>query len=67
MTEAAIRHLLQHEQWKRRSFDKIRKHVGGFDDNELSRILVGTGAVRFEGANGEMWGYASETLRALGD
>lgn len=65
MAEAAIRHLLQHEQWKRRSFDRIRKHVGGFDDNELRRILVGAGAVRFGEPNDEMWGLRERNLEGL--
>lgn len=38
----------------------IKKRLGGFDDEELRRIMVRAGAVRFEGSDGkELWGLIS--------
>ena len=60
MTEQAVNLLLKHPDWKMRSFDVIRKKIGGFDENEneLRKILVGAGAVRFvrKSDNREFWG-----------
>jgi len=57
MAERAIAELLGCQQWEKRSFDEIRKRIGGFDDEELRKLLVRAGAVRFEGENSkELWG-----------
>ncbi len=57
MAEEAVKKLLSVERWKKRSFDEIKKRVAGFEDNELRKLLVRSGAVRFEGGNGgELWG-----------
>lgn len=57
MAEAAIRRLLQNEQWKKRSFTAIQRRLGGFADDELRRLLVRAGAIRFEDGSGdELWG-----------
>ena len=54
--EFAIRHLLQLDQLPYRSFQMIRHHIGGFEANELRRLLVRAGAVRFMAADGtELW------------
>jgi hypothetical protein len=45
MSEEAIRALLTHEKWTRRSFRIIRYHIRGFDDDELRKMLVSAGAV----------------------
>jgi hypothetical protein len=58
MAEAAISQLL----WKAeplRSFDRIKARVGGFGDDELRRLLVRAGALRYtstDGKNTEFWG-----------
>lgn len=44
--EDTARHFLSHRGYTDRSFDVLRKHLGGFEDNELRRILVRAGAVR---------------------
>jgi hypothetical protein len=63
--EAVIRKLLLHERWALRSFDQIKHHLGGFDDNELRRLLVQAGALRFGVGGREMWGLFERTSHAL--
>ncbi len=66
MAEQAVRELLSEEQWKKRSFGAIKKRVGGFEDNELRKILVRSGAVRFEREDGEeLWGLISRNKKDL--
>ncbi len=60
MAEQVARQLLEHENWKRRSFERIKYRLGGFDDDELRKILVRAGAIRFENGDGkEFWGLIS--------
>lgn len=60
MAERAIQSLLQSANWSKRSFAEIKKRIGGFDDDELRRLLVRAGAVRFESQErGELWGLVS--------
>lgn len=61
MAEQAVRVLLEHKDWELRSFRAIKRHVGGFEDNELRKLLIRAGALTFwqnRGAPGEkeMWG-----------
>jgi hypothetical protein len=57
MAENAARELLECEKWEKRSFVAIKSRLGGFDDDELRKVLVRAGAVRFTGANREeLWG-----------
>ncbi len=61
MAEQVVKKLLEFPQWKMRSFDEIKKRLTGFDDNELRKILVRSGAVCFEGESGkELWGLISK-------
>lgn len=54
--ETALRKLLSLSELRYRSFQMIRHHIGGFEPNELRRLLVRTGAVRFMAADGsELW------------
>ena len=60
MAEQAIKSLLETEKWKKRGFSAIKKRIGGFDDEELRRLLVRAGAVRFEASDDtELWGLIS--------
>jgi hypothetical protein len=60
MAEQAVNLLLQHKKWKKRSFDEIKKRIGGFDEIELRKLLVRAGAVKFEASDGgEFWGLIS--------
>ena len=66
MAEEAARALLQNEQWKKRSFEEIKKRLGGFDDNELRKILVRAGAIRFEATERkELWGLITRNKDEL--
>jgi hypothetical protein len=57
MSEKAALNLLQSKDWTMRSFDAIKARLGGFADDELRKILVRAGAVRFKGKNDEeLWG-----------
>lgn len=53
--EDTARHFLGHKGYTDRSFDVLRKHLGGFDDDELRRILVRAGAVRTFRDDGSEW------------
>src|SRR5437667_12409473 len=56
MAETAARELLQQYEAPFRTFIMIRHHVGGFSDDELRRILVRAGALRFMSKSGrELW------------
>jgi len=66
MAEQAAKKLLESPKWKMRSFDEIKKRLAGFEDNELRKILVRSGAVRFEGENSkELWGLISKNEDTL--
>lgn len=56
-TETAIRALLNDRTYAMRSFEKIKYHLHGFDEQELRRYLIRAGAVRFTMSDGsEGWG-----------
>ena len=61
MAEDAAKQLLGEHKWPKRSFSEISKRLGGFKEDELRKILVRAGAVRFEksGNNEELWGLIS--------
>ncbi len=67
MAEQVAKSLLGSENWQKRSFGAIKKRLGGFEDNELRKILVRAGAVKFESANGEkeLWGLISRNEQDL--
>jgi hypothetical protein len=66
MAEQAARSLLENEKWEQRSFEEIKKRLGGFADDELRKILVRAGAVRFHGKEKkEFWGLISRNKHAL--
>lgn len=57
MAEETARHFLSHKNFTDRSFDVLKKHLGGFDDDELRKILVRAGAVRTYRDDGAEWWY----------
>lgn len=66
MAEQVAKSLLESEKWKKRSFEEIKKRLGGFDDDELRKILVRSGAVKFEASDGkEFWGLISRNEEDL--
>jgi hypothetical protein len=66
MAEQAAKRLLESEKWELRSFEQIKERLGGFDDDELRKILVRAGAVRFKGKdNTELWGLIEKNKQTL--
>lgn len=55
MAEETARHFLGHKSFTDRSFDTLRKHLGGFTDDELRKILVRAGAIRIYREDGSEW------------
>ena len=58
MAERVAVELIQETTFSFRTFEQIAKRLGGFEEDELRRILVRAGAVRFEGRE-ELWGLLS--------
>ena len=66
MAEQVARKLLEAETWKMRSFEEIEKRLGGFEKDELQKILVRAGAVRFKKGDGsELWGLLNRNIEDL--
>ena len=66
--ETIARKLLLHRKWRLRSFRIIQHHLGGFDDDELRKILVQCGALRFQDSEGrEIWGLMERNRDLLDD
>ncbi|GFO61674.1 hypothetical protein GMST_39990 [Geomonas silvestris] len=64
--EEVAKTLLKSEKWLKRSFEEIKKRLGGFEDNELRKILVRAGAVKFDTSEGkELWGLISRNKNDL--
>lgn len=68
MAEEVAKKLLESPQWRMRSFSAIQKRLGGFDDDELRKILVRAGAIRFENKakeGEELWGLINRNKESL--
>jgi hypothetical protein len=55
MAEETARHFLGHKSFTDRSFETLRNHLGGFEDDELRKILVRAGAIRVYREDGSEW------------
>jgi hypothetical protein len=55
MAEETAKHFLSHKAYTDRSFDTLQKHLGGFDEDELRKILVRAGAIRVYRDDGSEW------------
>jgi hypothetical protein len=55
MAESTAQHFLNHKSFTDRSFDTLKKNLGGFDDDELRKILVRAGAIRTYRDDGSEW------------
>ena len=62
MSERAAKHFLSNEKFKARTFRTLKRHLGGWDndEDELRRILVRAGAIRTyrtetDGTKTELW------------
>jgi hypothetical protein len=59
--------LMKDPRFQLRSFELIKYHLAGFDDNELRKILVRAGGICFKSSEGnEMWGLLSRNRQLLG-
>lgn len=66
MAEQVAKDLLSSPRWEKRSFEEIQKRLGGFEDDELRKILVRAGAARFTSTDGkELWGLISRNKNDL--
>ena len=55
--ENLVLKFLNHPTWRFRTFKTIKHHIAGFEDDELRKILVRVGALRFNDSEGiEIWG-----------
>jgi hypothetical protein len=62
-SENLVRKLLSHNKWRLRTFKTIQHHVAGFEDDELRKILIRAGALRFTDAEGiEIWGLMERNM-----
>jgi hypothetical protein len=55
MAEKTALYYLNHKGYTDRSFELLSKRLGGFEDNELRKILVRCGAVRYMRDDGTEW------------
>ena len=55
IAEETARHFLNHKSYTDRSFEVLQKHLGGFDEDELRKILVRAGAIRLYRDDGTEW------------
>lgn len=56
MAETTAKHFLNHKSYTDRSFETLKRHLGGFEDDELRKILVRAGAIRtIRDDNSEWW------------
>jgi hypothetical protein len=65
--ERVARELMSDPRWSLRSLALLKIHLGGFDDDELRKILVRAGGIRFESKSGyEIWGLLERNRDLLG-
>jgi hypothetical protein len=55
VAERTVKHFLNHKSYTDRSFETLQKHLGGFEDDELRKILVRAGAIRTYRTDGSEW------------
>ena len=55
MAEETARALLSHKGFTDRSFEALQRHLGGFEADELRKILVRAGAMRIYRDDGTEW------------
>ena len=58
---------MKDEEWRLRSFEIIKHHLKGFEDNDLRQILVRAGGISFKSRSGkELWGLLERNMERLG-
>ncbi|AWV06907.1 hypothetical protein [Marilutibacter maris] len=66
MAETTARHFLSHQGYTDRSFELLSERLGGFEEDELRRILVRAGAIRYIRKDGsEFWRLLSREPEAI--
>lgn len=55
VAENTVKHFLTHKGYTDRSFEILKRHLGGFEDDELRKILVRAGAIRTYRDDGSEW------------
>lgn len=66
--EDLARRLLTHSKWRFRTFKTLNYHIAGFDEDELRRVLIRAGAVRFQDTTGvEIWGLLERVSDLIDD
>lgn len=55
MAETTAKYFLSHKSHIDRSFETLKNHLGGFEDDELRKILVRAGAIRVYRDDVEWW------------
>jgi hypothetical protein len=55
VAENTAKHFLNNKSYTDRSFDVLKRHLGGFDEDELRKILVRAGAIRTYRDDGSEW------------
>jgi len=55
MAEETALYYLNHKGYTDRSFELLKKRLGGFEENELRKILVRAGAVRYIREDDSEW------------
>jgi len=63
--EHVARELMNDPRWEQRSFEAIKSRLGGFADDDLRRILVRAGAIRFSVSGKEHWGLLERNRAQL--
>ena len=65
--ERVAEQLFTDPQWRLRTFKTLKHHLGGFAEDELRKILVRAGAIRFISKDGEeLWGLLRLNIDRLG-
>jgi hypothetical protein len=66
MAEKTAQYFLSNQRYTDRSFDLLSKRLGGFEENELRKILVRAGAIRYIRKDGsEFWRLLSREPEAI--
>ncbi|WP_324720969.1 hypothetical protein [Salinimicrobium sp. HB62] len=55
VAETTIKKFLNDPRFTDRTFATIKKHLGGFDDEELRKLMVRSGAIRIFKGEEEYW------------
>jgi|SRR5690606_19981912 len=63
MAESTIKHFLNDKKFKERKFSTIQKHLRGFEEDELRKLLIRAGAICKENNDGEeLWGLLEDEV-----